>query len=133
MGELCQSRLFLFVYSLHGASKYYGLVLQVARFIIVRVSALRCRVLCSTYIHGVWHSYSRLLHLRAEESRVKRHVKPLLCDEAFIKPHALRFDATLGIDALVHGYEYLRLCYMNVQVVLVIECHPSVFELYGRD
>ena len=45
-------------------------------------------------------SYSRLLDLRSEESRVLRHVKPPRCGEATRKPRALR--AGLKPESLVH-------------------------------
>ena len=50
-----------------------GLVSQVSKSITVSVNA----------------SYSRLMDLRAEESRVLRQVKPPRCEEASRKPRAL--------------------------------------------
>ena len=48
-------------------------------------------------------SFSRLLDLRAEESRVVRHVKPPRYGEASKRPHALSRARTQAIDALVQG------------------------------
>ena len=45
-----------------------------------------------------------LQDLRAEESRVLRHVKPPGDGEASRKPRALSWDRTQTIGALAHGF-----------------------------
>ena len=48
-------------------------------------------------------SYSRLLDLRAEESRVVRHVQLPRCKEASRKPRALSWGRTRAFGALGHS------------------------------
>ena len=48
--------------------------------------------------------FSTLLDLRAEENRVRRHVKPPRCGEASRKPRALSWERTRAIGALAHGF-----------------------------
>ena len=42
--------------------------------------------------------------LRADESRIVRHVKPSHCGEAHSKPRPLNWDRTQTIAALAHGF-----------------------------
>ena len=46
---------------------------------------------------------STVLDLRAEKSRVLKHVKPLPCREASRKSRAHSWDRAQAIDALAHG------------------------------
>ena len=78
------------VYGFYGAYNYSGLVRQVSGFSNV-VSVRRVHVV-------LW-----LLDLRAEESRVVRHVKPPRCGEESSRPHALSLVRTQAIGALAPG------------------------------
>ena len=53
-------------------------------------------------------SYSRLLDLKAEESRVLKHVKPPRYGEASGKPGALSRVRTQASGALAHGFTPLH-------------------------
>ena len=73
------------MYAFYGAYNHSG--------IVRKVHYRQCQ--CGGYI-----SSSRLLDLRAEESRVIRHVKPLHCGEASRKPKALSWVQIQAIGAL---------------------------------
>ena len=60
--------------------------------LVMSVSVRRVHVVLST-----------LPDLRADESRVVRHVKPPRCGEASSRPHALRRVRTQDIGALAQG------------------------------
>ena len=85
-------QLYVCIYVFHGAYNYSGLVRQVSRFSNVSVSAWR------------YMSYSRLLELGAEQSRVVRHVKPPRCGEASRRSRALRRVPNQAIGALVQSF-----------------------------
>ena len=50
--------------------------------------------------------YSRVLDLRAEESRVMRHVIPSRDGETFSRFHALSLRRALAIGSIAHGFKY---------------------------
>ena len=62
--------------------------------------------LTSVSVRMVRVVFSSRLDVRADESRVIRHVKPLRCGEASRKPRVLSWDRAQATGAL--GYGFIR-------------------------